>query len=365
MKSFHEGNTLKRDHEAAVEKSQAWLKENTKRYAFKKLEREIIQTGACVECGSCVAGCPVDAITGERVESKYVPTLTGKCIACGTCYAMCPRTSILEKDIIGEYSSVWKVRSLGNHRRQDGGAVTTILGMMLERKMIEAAIVASHYDENLWLPAAKKVTSKEELLASGGTFYTHAQVIEQMMNCFKENLSNVAVVGTACNIDAVHRLQSHPAGIFNIDPEPPTAFKVSLFCMESFDYQGLGSFLKKEGIDIKKVDRFAIAKGEFMVTVDGETKNWPIKDLDNIASSSCAYCTDLTGMNSDLSCGNIGSDEGWTTVIARSKKGEQALELAIKEGVVEAEKLDENALQAVINTARSKMNKRFKLKAAH
>ena len=135
--------------------------------------------------------------------------------------------------------------------------------------------------------------------------------------------------------------------------------------MESFDYQGLGSFLKKEDIDIKKVDRFAIAKGEFMVTVDGETKNWPIKDLDHIASSSCAYCTDLTGMNSDLSCGNIGSDEGWTTVIARSKKGEQALELAIKEGMVEAEELEEGALQAVINTARSKRNKRFKLESMH
>jgi coenzyme F420-reducing hydrogenase beta subunit len=364
LKPFHEGITLKRDHKAAVEKSQAWLKENTKRYAFKKLEKEIIQTGACVECGSCVAGCPVEAITGERVQSKYIPTLTGKCIACGTCYAMCPRTSILEKDIIGEYSSVWKVRSLGDHRHQDGGAVTSILGAMLEKKVIEAAVIVEHSDEIPWLPLAKKVTTKKELLTSGGTVYTHAQVIEMMMNCFKENLTDVGVVGTACNIDAINRLQTHPAGLFNIDPEA-NVFKVSLFCMESFDYKGLVDFLKKEGIKIDKVDRFAIAKGEFMVTIDGEVRNWPIKELDSIASSSCAYCTDLTGMNSDLSCGNIGSDEGWTTVIVRSEKGDLALKLAIKEGSVEAEELDEGALQAVINTARSKMNKRFKLESSH
>jgi len=356
---------LTRDHKIAVEMSQAWLKDNTKRYAFKKLEREIIQTGACVECGSCVAGCPVDAITGERVESKYVPVLTGKCIACGTCYAMCPRTAILDTDIIGEYSNIWKVRAIDDHKRQDGGAVTAILGTMLEKKLIEAAIVVGHSNDNLWLPAAKKVTTKDELLTSGGTFYTHAQVIEQMTNCFKENLSNIGVVGTACNIDAIHRLQSHPGSVFNVDPKPPTAFKVSLFCMESFDYKGLAGFLKRENIDIKKVDRFAIAKGEFMVTVGGETKNWPIKDLDYIASSSCAYCTDFTGMNSDLSCGNIGSDDGWTTVIVRNKQGEQALKLAVKEGIIEAEKLDENALQAVINTARSKMNKRYKLESPH
>ena len=61
------------DYNTAVDEIQKVLKEKTKRYAFKKLEREVIATGACVECGSCVAGCPVDAITGKLVENKYVP----------------------------------------------------------------------------------------------------------------------------------------------------------------------------------------------------------------------------------------------------------------------------------------------------
>jgi coenzyme F420 hydrogenase subunit beta len=101
------------------------------------------------------------------------------------------------------------------------------------------------------------------------------------------------------------------------------------------------------------------------VTIGGEEKSWPVKDLDAIASSSCAYCTDLTGMNSDLSCGNIGSDDGWTTVLVRSKRGDKVLKAVIKEGLVEAEEIDEKALRAVINTARLKMNKRFKLMPPH
>ncbi|MFW9795594.1 MAG: Coenzyme F420 hydrogenase/dehydrogenase, beta subunit C-terminal domain [Candidatus Thorarchaeota archaeon] len=355
---------MTRNHEAASEKSQAWLKENTKRYAFKKLEREIIQTGACVECGSCVTGCPVDALTGERVESKYVPTLTGKCTACGICYAMCPRISILEDDLIGEYSSVWKVRTLGDHNRQDGGAVTTILGYMLEKNEIEAAIVAGQSDELPWMPVAKRVTTKEDLLASGGTVYTHAQVIGEMHNFFKENFSSVGVVGTACNIDAIQRMQQHEGSYLKLDSKTDV-FKVSLFCMESFDYNGLVGFLKGEGIDIGKVERFAITKGNFIVTVGGEEKSWPVKDLDAISASSCSYCTDLTGMNSDLSCGNIGSDDGWTTVIVRSKRGDKIFKSVIKEGLVEAEEIDQAALQAVINTARSKKHKRFKLKPIH
>ncbi|MHA2080788.1 MAG: Coenzyme F420 hydrogenase/dehydrogenase, beta subunit C-terminal domain [Candidatus Thorarchaeota archaeon] len=185
-----------------------------------------------------------------------------------------------------------------------------------------------------------------------------------MHDCFKDNLSSIGVVGTACNIDAIHRMQTHPGSYLTIDSKTDV-FKVSLFCMESFDYDGLVGFLKNEGIDIKKVERFAITKGNFIVTIGGEEKSWPVKDLDSIATSSCSYCTDLTGMNSDLSCGNIGSEDGWTTVLVRSKRGDKVLKAVIREGLVEAEKIDEKALQAVINTARSKKNKRFKLKPPH
>jgi coenzyme F420 hydrogenase subunit beta len=364
MKSFHEGIRLTRNHKDTSEKSQAWLKENTKRFAFKKLEREVVKTGACVECGACVAGCPVDALTGEYIEGKYVPTLTGKCIACGTCYAMCPRSSVLQDDIIGSFVSIWKVQSVADHKRQDGGAVTAILGMMLDKKEIEAAIVVGQAADKPWMPLAKKVTDKKELLDSGGTLYTHAQVVGQMLNCYKDNLSSLAVVGTACNIDAIHRMQIHPGGLFSNDPKM-SAFKVSLFCMESFNYEGLVSFLKREGIDIEQVKRFAIASGDFMVTVKGEVKSWPVKDLDNIAASSCSFCNDLTGMNSDMSCGNIGSDEGWTTVIVRSERAAKLLKVAIKEGIVKAEEIHDTELQAIINSARFKMNKRFKLKPSH
>ncbi|MHA1290785.1 MAG: 4Fe-4S dicluster domain-containing protein, partial [Candidatus Thorarchaeota archaeon] len=140
------------DYNAAVDEVQKLLKEKTKRYAFKKLEREVINTGACVECGSCVEGCPVDAISGTRVDDKYVPSLTGECTSCGICYAMCPRAFSIQDDLIGNVKSAWKVRSLGNHKRQDGGAVTAFLGYMLEKKMIEAAVVAYQSTDAPWLP---------------------------------------------------------------------------------------------------------------------------------------------------------------------------------------------------------------------
>ena len=352
-----------RDHNSAVEKSQAWLKENVKRYAFKKLEREIIQTGACVECGSCVEGCPVEALTGEYVEGKYTPTLTGKCTACGICYSMCPRTFFVEDVNVGNYKSVWKARSLGDHPRQDGGGVTAILGHMLESGLIEGAVVVEQSDIP-WMPKAKLVKDKSELLKSGGTVYTHAAIVQEMLKGFKEGMSSLAVVGTACNIEAVTKMQTHPAGLFQVDKNA-SIFKISLFCMESFDYEKLKGFLKKEGVDISKVDRFAISKGQFNVTIGGDEKSWPVAELNAIAASSCSYCHDLTGMNSDISCGNIGSDDGWTTVIVRSAQGEKVFKESVKAGIIEAEEIDNDAFAAVVNTARSKMNRQYKLEPHH
>jgi len=352
------------DYNSAVDEVQKLLKEKTKRYAFKKLEREVIKTGACVECGSCVEGCPVDAISGTRVDDKYVPALTGECTSCGICYAMCPRAFSIQDDLLGNVKSAWKVRSLGDHNRQDGGAVTVFLEYMLEKKMIEAAVVACQDPGTPWLPVAKRVTSKDQLYDCAGTIYTHTPVVSEMIKGFKEGLSKQAIVGTACNIDAVERMESHVAGFFSVQKDA-SIFKISLFCMESFNYTDLTKFLKADGIKIEDVKRFAIAGGQFTVTLESGEKSWPVKDLDPAAATSCAYCQDLTGLHSDLSCGNIGSDEGWTTVLVRSAIGEKVLKGALKDGMIEAEELEAKTVRTVANSARFKKNKFYKLTAPH
>ncbi len=352
------------DYSKAIDEVQSILKEKTKVFAFKKLEREVIKTGACVECGSCIASCPVNAISGEYIEGKLVPTLTGDCTSCGICYAMCPRSYVMFDDLIGHFESAWKVRSLGKHKRQDGGAVIAFLEYLLTSKKIEAAVVASHASDNPWRPIARRVTNVNQLRESGGTIYSHAQVVSEMIQGFKEGIFKQAVVGTACNIDAVNRMETHPAGFIGLNKEVDI-FKLSLFCMESFNYGDLVKFLKNEGINIGNVTRFAIASGQFSVTTDAGEKSWPVKELDSIAASSCSYCQDLTGKYSDLSCGNIGSDEGWTTVLVRTKKGQEVLKGALKAGLIEAEELDSKSVQTVANSARFKKNKYFSLSPSH
>ncbi|MHA1909316.1 MAG: Coenzyme F420 hydrogenase/dehydrogenase, beta subunit C-terminal domain [Candidatus Thorarchaeota archaeon] len=352
------------DVERSLTISQEWLKENTKRYAFKKLEREIIKTEVCVECGLCVTNCPVDVITGERIENKYVPTLTGKCTSCGICYAMCPRTKMLPEQLIGEYKTVWRAkRTFEGGKQQDGGVATALLAAGLRKKSLDAAVVAVQ-DEKPWLPKNQIATTEDEVMNSGGTIYTHTPNVAGMMTAFREGHSKVAVVGTACNIDAINKLQTHPGGFLSVDKDADVT-KVGLFCMESFDYEKLKTYLKENGIDIGKATRMAIAGGKFTVSIGDEQHEWPVGELDIAAAKSCSYCHDLTAKNSDITCGNIGSDEGYTTVIVRTKKGEKLFLQCVKEGLIEAEPLEQKAVQIISNVARSKATKYYKMTPSH
>ncbi|UCE11808.1 MAG: Coenzyme F420 hydrogenase/dehydrogenase, beta subunit C-terminal domain [Candidatus Thorarchaeota archaeon] len=353
------------EYEETVSRMRRWLKENTKRNAFKKLENDIIQKGVCTECGACVAGCPVEALEGDMSAGKFVPTLVGKCVACGICYTFCPRTLVTWSSLVGDFRSAWKARSLDETQsRQNGGIATALVTYMLDKKIVDAAVVAARDGETPWMPVAKLVKKPKEAAACGGTIYTHTPVVQEMVRGFKDGLTSMAVVGMSCNIDSISKMQNHPAGMFQVGLRADV-IKVGLFCMESFDYNKLVGFLKGEKIKIGDVNRFEISGGKFRIRIGDEEKEWPIADLDPYVSSSCHYCRDLTCMNADISCGNLGTDDDWTTVLVRTPRGEQIFQEALADGLIEAELLEGKAMRVVENVARSKATRIYTMKPEH
>jgi NAD-dependent dihydropyrimidine dehydrogenase PreA subunit len=55
----------------------------------------IVKTNLCIQCGKCVAACPVDAICQDRVGNVYV------CIHCGQCVAFCPQNCLEMVELTG------------------------------------------------------------------------------------------------------------------------------------------------------------------------------------------------------------------------------------------------------------------------
>ena len=310
---------------------------------FGHLLVEVVRPGRCVACGSCVSVCPEGAIS--FVEG--VPKLTGKCTACGTCYLTCPRAehgfNELEEAALGRNRSpeeamngvvlsAYAVRSLDKavmEHAQDGGAVTSILLSSLKKN--SGAVVAGLDKAQPWLPVPVLAKDKETIIRCAGTKYTSAPMMLGLKQAEKEALSDVVFVGTPCQIHAIRRRKNNA-----------NTLAVGLFCMETFDYEKLMTYLKEQGVDPAKVTKFEIKSGKFIAHRLPEAPfEVKIRKLKELSRPCCKVCQDYTSELADISIGNVGSPDGFSTVLVRSNKGKSALDSATKAGLVEVKPLSD------------------------
>ncbi len=330
---------------------------------FGRLNQEVVRSGVCTACGTCVSICPEKAL--EMVDE--IPKLIGKCTACGICYRACPRTITSIRSLIGDYVAAFVGKSaLDNVKGQDGGVVTALLMYAMDNGLIDAAIVTQKSEEEPWKPVAKIVTSSEELLKSSGSVYSHSQTVEALVEAIDKGYRSIAFVGTPCNIDAVAKMQTQPFRLLHLFMKAKI-LKVGLFCMDSFAYEGLKEFFEEEqGIHLSSITKMGIAAGKFNIIYDGDkTDAWPVKDLDKHRSTSCHYCRDLTSEKADISVGSVGSPEGYSTILVRTGVANELLEDAMENGYLLLEPLDKKGLQRVLNLARLKKVQMYTEKRRH
>jgi coenzyme F420 hydrogenase subunit beta len=161
------------------------LVEEAQGKSFADLEKDVIDAGMCISCGTCVA---VASEQLEMVEER--PRLKeGAKGDVPNAYLACPRTSLpsmviaeklfadegeMNSDSLGKYIDIFAVKATDKAkltRWQDGGAVTALLLYALKAGEIDAAIAAKR-DEN-WRPLAVVASSEEELRETGGTLYCY------------------------------------------------------------------------------------------------------------------------------------------------------------------------------------------------
>ena len=319
---------------------------SAKTKVFGHLLLEVIRPERCVACGACISVCPVEAIS--FVDG--LPKLTGKCTACGTCYLSCPRaeheigelevTHLGRKRGADEISSgvirgAYAVRTLRSDlvgHVQDGGAVTSLL---LNSIADGISVVVAGIDEgNVWSPVPMLARDEEKVIACAGTKYTSTPMLLGLMEADKEGGGSVVLVSTPCQIHGLRRRQQQ---IKN-----DKTFAIGLFCMETFDYNRLMSYLREQGVDPKQVKKFEIKGGKFIAHREGQAPfEVKIKRLKELSRPCCRICQDYTSELADLSVGNVGSPDGWSTVLVRSEKGEAALKSAEKRGLIEVKPLSD------------------------
>jgi len=331
--------------------------------------RVIFDSNCCSGCGLCAAICPVNCLEIENGIGKFDEE---KCIRCGLCYFVCPR-SYLPIDILnmaqdnGEeikdygkigpyleaYSAKTKIKEI-SEVCQDGGISSTCLYYLLEQGKIDAALGAK-MSETPWRPGAVVLKNKEEVIETAGTKYVNNPNL-QALNDIEIRGKNLAVVGVPCQMQALLKSKIYDIGLPSLGN---IEYRIGIFCMESFSYEGLLKICEILKTDVKDAKKMDINKGKFFVyTNKGEELAVPIKEISNLAREDCEVCFDLTSESADISVGSIGSTSGWNTVLIRTEKGKQLYEELLANDLIESKDIAgvKPGLPLLIRIANAKRN---------
>ena len=160
----------------------------------------------------------------------------------------------------------------------------------------------------------------------------------------------IAMVGTPCEIMAASKLQYYT--------DSPIDVKLGLFCMENFSYKYFENLLEEYDLKMDDIEKFQIDKGfVFLSLKTKETVKIPLSVAKRIIRKNCNICVELTSETSDISVGSIGSDDGWSTVIIRTEKGEEIVNGAIEQKFIEAKDLTEFQFNLLNKLAGNKISK--------
>lgn len=296
---------------------------------FHKTAAAVIDADRCVGCGSCIAACPSRSLT---VGADGTPTLVRMCTGCSACWDYCPLAGLrVEKlnrqdpdDPVGEVRASVSARAAARpDGAQDGGVVTTLLATLMERGFIDGAVLTLGVDAFVGTPVL--ATSPEAVRGAAGSVYHQSHTLTVLNEKAPAGVERIAFVGTPCQISGLRALQRFPWG--NRDSlADKVVLAVGLFCTRSFDPKRLIPAMAEAGVDLGRVRKIDVRDGRLVAAAaDGEELlSRPVREFSGAALRGCDECADFAALGADLVVGNVGSDQGASTVLVRTYAGMDA-----------------------------------------
>jgi len=245
--------------------------------------------------------------------------------------------------VLGKYTDVMTVRATDKgllRQSQDGGIVSGLLVHALENGLIEGAVVAMPTDEP-WNPQPYVATTAEEIIAAAGTKYVLCPLNNVVKMAAREyGLDKIGFVGMHCLTYAIRKMQLYPFGARHLPNK--MALLLGIFCTENFHYEGIKAIVEElHKVNIEQVSKMDVSKGKMIVSTKvGDRVEVPVKLTHNYVQPGCYVCPDLTARTADISTGSIGSPDGWSTVMPRTKVGKDLFQSAVDAGLFETKPID-------------------------
>lgn len=325
---------------------------------------QVVRSGLCTGCGTCVGICPRDAVQMAINNSKgiYVPQLDKeRCNECGLCYEACPGHSVDFKQLnleifgkepndilLGNYLSCYIGHATDydiRYNSASGGLVTALLIFALEEGLIDGALVTRMRRDRPLEPQSFIARTREEMVSASKSKYcpVPANIALKGILEAKEG-EKFAVVGLPCHLHGIRKAEQ-----VNKKLKERLLLHLGIFCSHTPNFWGTELLLKRLNIkrdDVVKLDyrgegwpgsmRISQKGGEILLLPD----YWGFTGLDFFTPARCLMCSDQTSELADCSFADawlpsLSDKIGKSIVIARTEVGEQFLVKAIAKKVVE------------------------------
>lgn len=331
---------------------------------FSELKKNVIEAGICTHCGTCIGlfpnklECretidgPLPAIkhAGDKISDK---SLLDCCPALKLSYKKLNRfvfgkkpKSFLVGNYIQGYIGHAKDESI-RRKAASGGIITSVLVYLLEKKLIDGAVVLKQGIPKPWLAKPVIAKTKEEIISCSQSVYVPVMIntILPEIDKFKGNL---AYVGLPDQVAAIRNLQKKKNAAamkikYIIGPYVGTAIYL----------EAIASYLRSNKVkSIKEIKTLKYRDGEWpgylrIDTNDGRTfkssKFYYNYLIPFYITAGSLISVDFTNELTDISVGDAWNPkyekkgQGFSVVLARTKQGHRILKEMEKKGLVSLE----------------------------
>jgi coenzyme F420 hydrogenase subunit beta len=334
---------------------------------FSSLTEEVLDSGLCTACGTCIGVCPRDALEFDYHLEE--PKRTADCGEhCRVCFGVCPGKDIpkpqidrllfdRERDCVNEpvgiIKSYWRGQATDADVRLAGGSsglASALLVYALETKLVDAAVVAVMDETRPWRVKPAVVTTRDGVMAGGQTKVVVVPTNAALAEVKKAGYQRIAIVGVPCHVHGLRKSQllNSPSWLAN-----RLQFAIGLFCGANFTYRATEHLIVEAcGVPLSNVEKLEYRGGEYPGNVRVVTKSGEVVEVTSaerrlffagFLRDRCAMCYDQTDEFADVSIGDyFGSEmargaKGWSLMLVRTEIGGRLVERAVKDGYITVE----------------------------
>lgn len=305
----------------------------------------------CVSCEICLAVCPVEAISMEFFNGKYVPKIDlDVCIECNKCLENCPgidllplpvvNESILDEMIKGKMLESYTAFSKNEKIRitsTSGGIITTLVRELIEVKEYQKVFVLKFEKFEKKPVRLEETNNLNDIVKSAKSKYLPASVYNIIAKIKEDENSKLIIIGTPCQILGIKKFLRCK----NINEN--NLLFLGLFCSSTLNFNFLqfveDSYSKHSEITTEFLyrtkERYGWPGHSKITFNSGRSKILDREIRANLKKyfglNRCLYCYDKANKYSDIVFGdcyikNKQNSKGKSTIIVRTEKGKDILE---------------------------------------